>query len=165
MEEASDHLYRVLDKNLARSNKLGDWTAPDIVKFEYWDVRYNLPHYVMSGIDETIAYLVEKFKIKGSLTDKEKFSFFFHLKDELIRVSEMERSGQASLVSQMTSSKGKSKIKPSPRRKQFPEVMELALLSGKDPIKAAAIKRLPYEDVWEMLLAIAIEREDEYPTG
>lgn len=165
MEEASGHLYRVLDKNLERSNKLGNWTAPDIVKFEYWDVRYNLPHYVMSGIDETIAYLVEKFKIKGKLTDKEKFSFFFHLKDELVRVSEMERSGQASLVSQMPRTKSKAKIKPSPRRQTFPEIMELDLLAKEDPEKAQRIKKMPYDEVWETLLAIAIKREDEYPTG
>lgn len=165
MEHESGHLFRILDKNLVRSNKLGNWHAPDIVKFEYWDVRYMLPRLVMDGVDACIDYLVAKKKIKGKLTDKEKFSFFFHLKDELIRVSEMERSGEASLVSRMPSSKGKSKIKPSPRRASFPELMELDLLAKGDPEKAQRIKLMPYEHVWETLLAEAIKREDEYPTG
>src|SRR5690554_1797140 len=165
MESESGHLYRILDKNLKRVNKLSNWTAPDIVSFEYWDVRYILPRLVMDGVEEVISYLVSKYNIKGKISDKEKFSFFFHLKDELVRVSEMERTGEASLVSRMSAKVGKSKVKPSPRRATFPELMELDLLAKGDPEKAQRIKKMPYEQVWETLLAEAIKREDEYPTG
>ena len=100
----------------------------------------------MSGIDETIAYLVEKFKIKGKLTDKEKFSFFFHLKDELIRVSEMERSGQASLVSQMPrNEKTKSRSNHHPAGKHSPKLWSWIYWRKEDPEKAQRIKKMPYD--------------------
>ena len=164
MEAESNHLFQLLDKNLERCNKLGNWTAPDIVSFEYWDVRYVLPKYLMEGVEQIINYLAEKYKVKGKLSDNDRLSFYFHIKDELLRVAEMERSGEASLVSQMTASKTKGKIKPSPRRQSFPELMELDLLSNGDPIKAQIIKKMKYEDVWESLLARAIKNEDEYKT-
>lgn len=162
MEAESNHLFQLLDKNLERSNKLGNWTAPDIVSFEYWDVRYVLPKYLMEGVEQIINYLVEKYNIKGKLSDNDRLSFYFHIKDELLRVAEMERTGEASLVSRMTATKTKAKIKPSPRRQSFPEVMELDILSNGDPIKAQIIKKMKYEEVWETLLARAIKNEDEY---
>lgn len=165
MGSESYHLYRILDKNLKRVNKIGNWTAPDIVSFEYWDIRYVLPRLMQEGVDACVDYIVKKYKVKGKINQRDKISFFFHIKDELIRVAEMERSGEASLVSRMTAKANKSKVKPSPRRATFPEIMELDLLSKGDPEKAQRIKKMPYEQVWETLLAEAIKREDEYPTG
>src|SRR5690554_773491 len=106
------HLFRILDDNIKRSNKLGCWTAPEIIDFEYWEVRYILPEKVMEGVEELFNYFDAKYKIKNcNLADK--VSFYFWIKDELMEVAKMEQQVLTPLNIQ------KSSYKQSPRAKEY----------------------------------------------
>lgn len=134
---------------------------PDIIEMEYWDVRFILPKLMMDGVTEVTDYLIEKYKIKGDTSHRSRFSFYFHLKDELLKVAKMEREGEGRIVPHRKPKK-KSGIKPSPRRNHFPELLELDILSQGDVLRAQEIKRLPYSIVYEQLLVESIKQEDEY---
>lgn len=149
------HLFRILDDNIKRSNKLGDWTAPEIIDFEYWEVRYILPEKVMEGVDELFNYFDAKYKIKNcNLADK--VSFYFWIKDELMEVAKMEQQVLTPLNIQ------KSSYKQSPRAKEYYYLIELDNLADGCPIKKEKIKKMKYSVIFETLLANVINSEGEW---
>lgn len=156
MEEQNVHLgFRLLDNNIKRSNKLGDFILNDIIDLEYWEVRYTLPELMMNGLDELISYFEKKYNLKN-VTLAEKVSFYFFVKDELVRISQMEMQALTPMVTQ------KSNVIPSPRSKEHPALMELHMLSDGCPLKAKKIKKLKYSEVFDILLAITIKSEEKY---
>ncbi|HLS52729.1 MAG TPA: hypothetical protein VK031_02070 [Tissierellaceae bacterium] len=149
-------IWKILDENIERSNKLGKWISPDVIDYTYWEVRYILPD-KLSDITELINYICDKHKInKDKLSQAEIISFFLFMKDSLVRIAEVE---QGNLQPRVVN---KSKFKPSPRAKDYPAIIELNRLSGGCPIKAKEIKEMKYSEVFETLLALTIESEGTY---
>lgn len=147
-------LFSLLDKNIKRSNKLGDWECPDLIDLSYWEVRYILPEKIMEGIDAITNHFTEK-----SITLANKTSFYFWIKDELMEIANMERR-----VLTSRKMKSRSNYIPSPRANQYYYLIELNDLSGGCPIKAEEIKKMKYSVVFETLLAKVINAEGEYKT-
>lgn len=149
-------LAKILEDNIERSDSLGGWVSPPLIDYSYWDIRYTLPR-LLSDLVELIDYICKKYLInKDKLNQAEILSFYFFLKDELIKISETE---QAHLTNR---NNVKSKYKPSARSKDFTGVLELNRLSGGCPIKAKEIKEMKYSEVFETLLAQVIESEGSY---
>lgn len=154
-QERSDlDLFQILDDNIKRSNKLGNFECPDIIDLPYWDIRYNLPEKIMKGMDELCSHFVKNI---SNFTDGEKISFYFWIKDELQAIAEMERN-----VLTPRRKSIKSNYKPSPRTREYYYLIELNQLSGGCPIKAEKIKKMKYSIIFETLLANVINSEGEW---
>lgn len=159
MEEAErHHVFRLLDRNLKRSPKLGKWESLDVIDYEYWEIRYTLPELMMKGYEDIYLYFSSKYSIKNvKLADK--VSFYFWLKDELQNIAKMEIDVLSPRVI------SKSNIKPSPRAKDYYYLVELYGLSGGCPIKGEEIKKMKYSIVFETLMAKVIDSEKEWKSG
>lgn len=154
-QREGDHdLFLILDGNIKRSNKLGDFECPDIIDLPYWDIRYYLPEKIMKGINEICQHFVKDI---SNLADAEKVSFYFWIKDELQVVSEMERN-----VLTPRKRNTNNKYRPSPRVREYYYLIELNNLSGRCPIRAEKIKKMKYSIVFETLLANVINSEGEW---
>lgn len=147
-------LFKLLDRNIKRSNKLGDWSCPDLIDLSYWEIRYTLPEKIMEGIDAVVQHFTDK-----SITLANKTSFFFWIKDELTEIAMMEKR-----VLSSRKMRSKSFYTPSPRANQYYYLIELNDLSGGCPIKAEQIKEMKYSIIFETLLAKVINSEGEYKT-
>lgn len=148
-----NNVYEILNKNLDRSNQLGDWTSPDIFTYKYWEIRVYLPDKILEGVEQTINYICDEFNLINNFNQKDKFSFYFWLKDELEKVAKLERMELTPKI------KSKNKIKSSPRAKEYSHLLELHELSGGNPVLAEEIKIMPYEVIFDMLLAKVINNE------
>lgn len=153
-DDGAHALFRILDDNLKRSNKLGDFECPEIIDLPYWDVRYTLPQKIMEGVDSLCSHFVKNI---SNFTDGEKISFYFWVKDELQAVAEMERN-----VLTPRKKNIKSKYKPSQRAREYYYLIELNQLSGGCPLKAEKIKKMKYSIIFETLLANVINSEGEW---
>ena len=148
-------MYKILDKALVRSNNLGEWISPDVIDYEYWDVRHNIPK-LIQDLETVVKYVCEKYAknvLFKDLSQNEKISFYFFLKDEMEQIYTTEKNHlQTRVIS-------KSNKKPSPRAKEQPALMELHRLSNGCPVKKDKIKKMAYSSVFETLLAMVIESE------
>lgn len=151
-----DNIFDILDKNLVRSDKLGDWKSPDIFNYQYWEVRSVLPDLILEGFNELTLFIQKKFNLSKKIDQKSKISFYFWMKDELEKVANFERQMLTPVVIQ------NSNIKPSPRAREFGKLLELKKLSNGNPILAAEIKKLEYGEVLDMLIAMVVESEAKY---
>lgn len=148
--------FRILDKTIRRNNQLGKWTSPPLTEYEYWDVRFVIKRKMMVSIKEVIDYIVTKFDVKGKITEKQIFSFYFWLKDEMQKIAERE-------IKHLTPKrKHKTNRIPSPREKLVPELMELRRLGNGNILEMEQIKRLKYAVVFDALLAETIEYESDF---
>lgn len=78
------------------------------------------------------------------------------MKDQLQKIATFEKQILTPQVMQ------KSNYKPSPRANEFGKLLELKKLSNGDPEKAMRIKKLPYGEVLDMLVAFVVESEGRY---
>lgn len=151
-------MYKILNDNLKRTSSIGSWESPDLIDYNYWDVRRVLPN-LLADADKLLDYIVKNYADKVDLdkiSQADKLSFYFFVRDELEQIAITE---QSHLVNRYPK---KSKYKPSPRAEDYPELLELNRLSQGCPIKALEIKKLPYSHVFETLLAMAVENEGSY---
>lgn len=153
-------ISKILDKTIKRSRELCGWECPDIIEFEYWDVRYVLSDKMKNDPMSIATYILQKYgNIKKEISQSENISFFFWIKDELVEIAEMEK---LNLTSRKVKTKQQSKYKPSPRINDFPQLIELFRLSDGNPLVAEKIKKLKYSVIFETLLAKVIENEGSY---
>ena len=147
---------KILDETLKRSSKLKDWESIPLIDYTYWDIRYNLPNKINDPY-ELIRYICLNYaKIEvESLTQSEILSFFFWVKDELVKIHDTERKH---LTSRSTT---KSKYVPSERAKDFNGLMELHSLTP-CPVMKEKYKKMKYSVIFETLLARVIEGEGSY---
>lgn len=73
-----DNFFDILDKNISRSNKLGDWECPDpFFNFEYWEIRSYVQDAMMEGIDGLIEFIKKKYNLKKIILKTIKYLFIF----------------------------------------------------------------------------------------
>lgn len=146
----------ILDNSLIRSNRLGEWKCSDVIDFEYWDIRYEIPERI-NDPKELVNYIAKKYSNLKDFTFKqsEVLSFYFWIKDELVKLNSIE-------IEVLTPRNNKtSSIIPSPRKRDYSALMELHSLAGTDLFMREKYKRSKYSEVFEILLALTIDSESE----
>lgn len=151
--------FETLDKFIVRKDKINGWKCDDIIGFEYWDVRYEIPELMRESMIKTTEFVAKKYGgVKEEISTGDAVSFFFHLKDKFLEWGAFEAQNLMSMT------RSKQVYIPSKRAREFPQLVELVTLCDNDITKMNEVKKMKYGEVLDFLFGSVIKNEGKWNT-